>query len=277
VAQDCVLTNTYFGYCLYCSEAAAKLIGEERGCLETGSNTVVVALFGKDNAGVGLIAPYAIGLSSERYRPFDQVIVNHLLHFEGSKCSTSRRHGIWVSELIENTSVSGDELRYYLAQAPLEAESTSVSMMELLSEINKLRVWQAGELSVACAKVSSESDANVSDHARKAIERQTLELQPNRLRMMPATAVLTHWMFDHTFDLSKPRQARSWLEGFALLAEPIMPSLAVQVWMYLGLPGRPVIEYLGSSAPVHEWTFSRFEPLSEAEIKPYAHISKEVV
>jgi methionyl-tRNA synthetase len=275
VDPDCVLTNTFYGFSLYCADAAAKSVGELRGYLEGGAKTKVVTLFGKDNAGIGLIAPQAISMSSGKYRSFDHIVVNHLLHFEGSKCSTSRRHGIWVSELIENTSVSGDELRYYLAHAPLEIEPASLYLAGLISVVNELRSWRSGRLVQACESVSSVPDDGVSAAARDAVVRQSLELRCDHLHLARATSILKEWMFDRALDLTNSRQARSWLEGIALLAEPIMPSLALDVWSVLGMSGRPAVEHIGCSTAVRDWQPSTFQELSAAEVERYAYISAE--
>jgi methionyl-tRNA synthetase len=279
VENDCVITNTYYGFALYCAKIGAELSGYKTSFLEkSSSSTTVIALFGKDNAGVGLVAPCAISLSSSKYRGFDHLIVNHLLNFEGSKCSTSRKHGIWVSELLENTSISGDELRYYLAQASLESEITSLSLIELIESVNLLRSWRVNRLDVAFENASRDLAPNISAKAREAITRQSVELQPEQLRMKPATLVLTSWMFDSTIDLKNSSHARSWLEGFALLAFPIMPSLAVKVWKSLGLEDNPTIQGMGTLSSIKRWKPSlKVKLLSTEEVIPFVHISSEAV
>ena len=280
IDSDCVLTNTFYGFSLYCAEVAAKSIGYDTGFLESRiRNVTVTTLFGKDNAGIGLIAPSAISLSSSKYRLFDNIIVNHMLHFEGSKCSTSRKHGIWISELIENTNISSDELRYYLSQAPLESGTASLSLSALVENVNRLRSWYNKKfLDLAFANASYDCDPKVSATALSLIETQSFHIQPSRLYMQSATRVLDSWMFESNVNLDKPTHARSWLQGLALLAFPIMPSLAENVWKTLGFKGIPSTEKIHTQAPVKEWIRNSQVPLlSVEELIPFVHISKDTI
>jgi methionyl-tRNA synthetase len=278
VDDDCVLTNTYYGYCLYCAEVSAKRDGREVNDLAAESDTVVVALFGKDNAGIGLIAPYVIGLASDRFRPFDYVVVNHLLHFEGSKCSKSRRHGIWVGELLENSSVTGDELRYALARTPLEATVADISVSEIVDAINKLRDWRSERLNVACWRAGAEPNDSVIETVIGAVRSQARALRPDSVRMPTALSALNDWMFDRSFPSSDPSTARAWTVGVALLAEPIMPRLAQEIWEQLGLRGSPTLCGAGTvAAPASPSWQRRLPPLSSTEIRSLAHISTQAV
>ncbi|HSZ03922.1 MAG TPA: class I tRNA ligase family protein [Solirubrobacteraceae bacterium] len=275
VSERCVLTNTFYSYCLYCAQVSTAIRGEEGNDLDRDSATHVVALFGKDNAGIGLVAPYVISSCSDRYRGFDTLAVNHLLSFEGSKCSTSKRHGIWVSELIEGSSITGDELRYCLSHLPLEDELCSLAMAELVRHVNRLRDLDANRVQTALATAGAEHAPALLDAAITQTERQAEQLDPSHVRMTEATTILDRWLERPDVDLASAAQARSWLTGVTLLAAPVTPVFAGRVWTELGLRGSPRTAAARQTSPT---TPERVGPRPHAqlsEVAALAHIGSD--
>lgn len=73
--------------------------------------------------------------------------MNDMLYFEGRKCSTSKKHGILVSDILDEASLSSDELRYYLAHLRLESDICDSRVADIVRGVNRLRAWQRGKLS----------------------------------------------------------------------------------------------------------------------------------
>ncbi|MDP3745645.1 MAG: class I tRNA ligase family protein [Phenylobacterium sp.] len=269
VDPDCVLSNSYYLYCLFCGARAAARLGEPANLLARSSRATVVALFGKDNAGAGLVVASTLALNSDAFRGFDAIAVNHLLHFDGSKCSKSRKHGILVSQLVEETSVSSDELRFALAQAPLEHEPHDLQTNEIISTINDLRRWRVERLAPLLAGAGDTPDRAVCAQARDVIAAQASVLEPRRLHLAEATSLLKSWMTDTRFEDS-PGARRAWLQAFALLAEPVAPQLAGAVWRSLGLTGRPTTSALSDPGEVTKLEADAPLPLHPSELEPVA-------
>jgi methionyl-tRNA synthetase len=271
--DGCVLANTYYHYCVYGAEVAARLRGESWSALSPGSDTVVVALFGTDNSQIGLVGPWTIGAASTAVRPFDHVVVSHMLYLEGHKCSTSKDHGIWISEVLSRSSVTADELRFVLAQAPLDEQVAAVMVDGVLERVNALRSWRRERLEPALEAILPADAVLARDGIQTAVERQAAALRPDRVRTPEAVAVLEEWM-----RRSHDGGESAWLAGLALLAEPVMPELAEHVWSKLGFRGPPALRDL-ERATAHatedglpSWPVT---PLTRAELQPLVHLQAE--
>ncbi|WP_280376538.1 class I tRNA ligase family protein [Nocardia wallacei] len=266
-----VLANTYYGYALYAGLLHADGTGN---ALDRDSAVTVVGLFGSDNSIAGLVAPHVLATPAG-YKPFDHTVVNHMLHVDSRKCSTSKQHGIWISDLIDNTSVTTDELRYSLAHEPLDHHIADLTPATLIARINELRHWRTARLATALHTFSENTTAAI-DTARIAavLDTQQHQLTPPHVDLAAATQTATTWMFT-TPDLHLPETAATWLAGTALLTSPITPTLATELWTSLGFTGpprqlTPTTERVSSHRIGNP---SRHTPgLSRAEISPYLRI-----
>jgi methionyl-tRNA synthetase len=244
----------------------------ENPLLKNSLGTKVIGLFGSDNSIAGLVAPFAIGLASGRFRSFDYVNVNHMLYFEGRKCSTSKRHGIWVSELLEQTSVTSDELRYYLFHAPLDESISDVTTEGLVASVNKLRDWLRDRLMPTQRLSGSNWSAALLSRLEYALKEQNRALQPNHVHLKKAVEVMDSWIYSPNMDFYEPAIASTWLAGTALLGEPIIPYLASRIWKQLGLPNQPRTAALATClSPSDQLSVTSREPIAESEIRPYIH------
>ncbi|MDQ0425245.1 hypothetical protein [Cellulomonas iranensis] len=81
-----------------------------------------------------------------------------------------------------------------------------------------------------------------------------------------ATAVLEGWMTARGTDTG------AWLLGLALLAEPILPVLARQVWDSLGLPAGPTVATARQGATVGgSRVVAPCSDVTEDELARYVH------
>lgn len=232
VADDAVLANGYFPYAVYCGEVFRRRTGRPNPFVEA-VDVVTVGFFGSDNSTPGLVAPRVLAQGSGgALRAFDRTVVNGMLHFEGQKCSTSKRHGIWLGELLGSGMVSGDELRYCLATARLDEGTDDLTLASLVERTDRLRRWVA-EILVPTTASAAGAPATWGAGIEKALEEQGLALELHRLDVPAAMEVLERWM-----DASDAADG-SWLLGLSLLAEPLLPTLARHVWSQLGFTDAP--------------------------------------
>lgn len=236
-----VLVNTYFAYSFYCAQrwGAQRNVGVN--ALSADSAVEVVSFFGRDNSIAGLVAPPVISLGTDRYKPFDFCVMNDMLYFEGRKCSTSKKHGILVSDILDEASLSSDELRYYLAHLRLESGICDSRVADIVRGVNRLRAWQRGKLSEVLEKAPTDAAVYLPDTLFGALSAQYEALTPPSVYLARAAAELDNWLYDVSVRTNEPSDAFSWLMGVALLSEPILPRLASELWSGLGLPGRPSV------------------------------------
>jgi len=238
---DGVLANGYYLYAVYCGEVFAEAAAVSNPFVaDTG--VVTVGFFGSDNTTPGLVAPRVLAQGSGgTLRPFDRTVVNGMLAFEGQKCSTSKRHGIWLGELLDGSGVTPDELRFCLAAMPLDEGVADLSLSVLVERTNRLRAWVADAL-LPAVRESAGVAVRWDDTIAKALDEQERELDLHRMDLPGALGVVERWMDAPTLPTT------AWLLGFALLAEPFLPVLARQVWEWLGHDGAPSTQEARSRA-----------------------------
>lgn len=277
-----VLSNTYYAYSLYCGEVYKRSRGlSGHNALDKDSGVIVVGLFGTDNSIAGLVAPHVLAKAS-KYKPFDHTVVNHMLYLEGRKCSTSKRHGIWISELIENTDITSDELRYCLAQIPLDDDVGNVTVSVIANRVNRVRQWRSGRLVAALATATTRISHRLLKAINDRVDRQNCYLIPPTVDLAAATHEMDEWLFVDVADCFRPDEAYTWLVGVALVAAPIMPRLAAELWSTLGMMGLPERTRLGDRGSAQfgggmQGTRCDLEPrgpLDSANIIPYVHLEQ---
>lgn len=267
-----IISNGYFLYSVYCGEIHRTMTGAVVNPFFPDSGVTTVGLFGNDNSTPGLICPDVIAQGSQgMLKPFDAAVVNGMLHLEGRKCSTSKRHGIWLSELLDNTSLAADELRFALLHAPLDHGTADLSVDSLVDHVNTLRSWHRDVLRPAVNLVRVAGRPVVcGPRVRKAVAEQYTLLGPCQTDLAAAVGVLSAWM-DNT---GVPKQ--EWLAGLALLAWPLLPGLAEQLWSQLGYAGHPELDQAW-----HAETNPRPDlavgappagPLSTASVRPFVRL-----
>ncbi|MET8099613.1 class I tRNA ligase family protein [Streptomyces sp. NPDC005236] len=268
-----VISNGYFLYSVYCGEVHRASTGAAVNPFTPGSGVTTVGLFGSDNSTPGLLVPDVIAQGSQgTLAPFDATVVNGMLNFEGHKCSTSKRHGIWLSELLEGTSVSADELRHTLLHAPLDHGPADISLNALTHHVNTLREWRTTVLRPALDRLREQSHpVRRAEAALKAAAEQYALLTPYSPDLTAAVKAFDDW-------IGSPQVPDAeWLVGVALLGRPLLPDLADHVWTQLGFPGEPDLRQAEQLEPLPRQSPATTAdllsaPLDPATLEPYVHL-----
>jgi methionyl-tRNA synthetase len=276
VEADAVLANTFYAFSLYCGQVYGRLRGQPAANpFAADSDVTTIAFFGVDNAIAGIVGPHAMARAHGGLRAFDNVVVNEFLSLEGAKCSTSRHHGIWISELIENTSVSADELRHHLAHFPLDERPADFRIAGFVDGVNAVREWRRGTLAPAFHEAGTGIHGEVLRELHRALQRQRSALRPAGMSLPDAVATVDEWLADWRPASRGRAETTTWLLGVALLAEPFMPALAGDVWRRLGLAGTPALAALRDCRPVPDVRRAPdvAPPLSDREIRPFVRLA----
>ncbi|MEV8099467.1 class I tRNA ligase family protein [Kitasatospora sp. NPDC085879] len=267
-----VIANSYFLYSVYCGELYRRTTGAAVNPFTPGSGVTTIGVFGSDNSRPGFVSPHVIAQGSGgALKPFDAAIANGMLYFEGQKCSTSKRHGIWLSELLEGSSITADELRHHLLHAPLDHGTADLTLDGLVAQVAEFRAWQHRALLPAVEAVrAARGPVTAGAAVLRALDEQHEVLRPDRLDLAAAVGHLDRWMRSGPGD--DPAQ---WLLGLALLGHPLVPALADRIWHQLGFTGSPTAAdaRTGSTGPVGEPLVPAppAEPLTAASLLPYVH------
>ena len=275
-SENTVLCNTYYAYTVYCG-ALYHGLETGRNALAADSDVPVVALFGIDNLTGGLVAPCSIALGHAGLKPFDHVVVNYFLDLEGSKFSTSRGHLILLSDILEGSSVTADELRCFLSRIDLESGPANFTVREFVDRTNDLRELTRRLVVPALARAGAgdrpaSPDAALLARIGDLLDRQARYLSPDRVSLHRAVEPLDAWFQEA--QAARDERAFWWLRGLALLAEPFMPRLAGHLWTSLGGEGRPETSGLASPpARVGGPPLDVPGPLHEREVAPFVRLT----
>jgi methionyl-tRNA synthetase len=224
----------------------------------------VVQCFGFDNGFYyGMLVPALLLAFDAEIRLPAALVMNEFYHLDGKKFSTSRRHAIWGRELIGK--VPADVVRFYLAWDNPEAESTSFNLSEFEATVERelVRGWQTW-LTELGEKVQSERGGEVpytgdwtEDHrrfyqrveeltAQAAVAYEARTFSPQLAARTLSELVRTARRFGKAEEgwrrvsgRSEERRTGLALEllaakQLAVLAAPLLPQFAAQVWRELG-------------------------------------------
>lgn len=272
-----VLFEAAWEYALTCGDRYAETDPEHRHPMARDSEVTTLVSFGIDNAVLLLAGNIPLMTASGDRKPFDYVLTNYFYNLQGSKFSTSRRHVIWATDIVEMTPASSDAVRAFLARESPERETTNFDVGDFIA--------------FATRRLAGTLQARI-DRARGTLgaappEQMTVP-QPLRTRLeasmtafdqafrldafsaRAASAVLQAWADLDDIDLSRPDHAYGWLKGLAYFAAPIMPRLASYLWHVVG-HDQPILRRHLAIASVPRGETGRpvrFQPLSLGLLRP---------
>jgi methionyl-tRNA synthetase len=200
-------------------------------------------------------------------------LVNHFLYLNGSKFSTSRRHAIWVDDVINQVGASSDLIRFFLAHIDVRTGSGNVSTGRLVSTYNKtidqINKLVVGGLSRLPMLDLYAVDRYVLSKLEEALSQQSALLSPAEYRLHDAVEQIDKW-FHLGATISPTSESYFWwLKGFALLAYPFMPRLSAALWSVLGYTGQPTLANFEAPPvlPVQNRFEFTYSPLKQSEVE----------
>ena len=254
-------------YSRLCGEAYCDLTGDSLNPFDAGSPVMTVNGFGIDNVVTHMVGIQAVAMALGM-KPYDRFVVNHFYLLEGEKFSTSRRHVIWAGDLVEQTPAASDAVRYFLAATSPTHQRENFDVQKFLRVSNeRLGDELVTRLEQAFGSLEENFPEGPGDgfieRLRSGLAEHEAAFAFRSFDPQRAVAALDAWERDGA---GTPYW---WLKGYALLAEPLMPKLAGEIWSALGGGGRPTTgEFLEPSRPRADRGFSRFEAVSLAELAP---------
>lgn len=226
-----------------------------------------VQFCGPDNGWVfGIFYPAVFLAYEEGFHPTAAVLPVQWYHLEDRCFSTSRRHAVWVRDLVAASSV--DLTRFYCAHTSPEVEITTFRMQEFLDTVDRelLGGWQgwladldarmrdrfggvvpAAELwTLECRRFAGEIERLLAA-SRAAYEPDGFS--PSRATRAACELVRVARRFgrshDHLRHASSARAERETAmalelaaaRGLVAMIAPVMPGFALQLWQGLGFTG----------------------------------------
>ncbi|GEM_PF-639907 len=215
---------------------------------EAGHPALLIGATAIDNTVPMLAGVTGCALAQTRYRSFDRIYFNHFLHLDGEKFSTSRGHVIWSHDLEGVCGLDTDILRWYLCSIAPEEAAGNFVRAECVAFHERVRATLDHRLHALAAILTSDAEAAQDpdpcpDPGIGATMRDLLQTQHDclagdglRLRRFAATLDAALALGEA---IATPAQAQAWMRGFAILASPVMPRLAQELWQAAGLDGAP--------------------------------------
>ncbi|BCM70488.1 MULTISPECIES: class I tRNA ligase family protein [Streptomyces] len=238
---------------LVAGERYKEITGSGMNPFRRDSRVRTVISFGIDNAIPFMVGAVGCGLGQKTYKPVDSLLVNYFYDLEGSKFSTSRGHVIWGGDIVALGQAESDLTRAYLCFRNPEFTRSAFQAEEFLSFHNEVGARVSDALASAAERLPADTATAPSPEVLRALtrtlEHQTGMLDPDTFHLSAAWSCVEQWIDCAPALTATPEAAAAWLLGFALLAAPVMPARAQQVWEAAGQPGSPNVAALPAGPP----------------------------
>lgn len=233
-----------FAYFLMFGEIAAKLLGTDKNVFAKDSSVVTISSFGIDNAVPFLSSSLGISAACEEYKPFDYYVVNYFYYLDGSKFSTSRRHAIWVDDVIKQ-NIFSDIVRLYLTSINVRQKTGHFISSDFIKFYNETVDWIEQFIFKALQLLPEVNAYTYDSHLKQqffslfAIQERALQVD----NFLPHIAVNAIGVWLKQGKKLHPQSDNYfwWLKALTLFIYPFMPKLGEAIWKALGyqyLPSR---------------------------------------
>lgn len=233
-----------------------------------GEDVAPVQFSGPDNGWVFGVFYIAVFLAYDpEFRPPIAYYPTQFYRLEDSIFSTSRRHAIWVREIVEKTSA--DVVRFYCAHTSPEVEQTTFRLRELVEVVtHELGGWEewlrelfakverdfggiapAAELWTSEQRRFHERLERLLEDAARAYETETFSPQDVTRVAMELARVARRFCQGEKLRSTSPALAGERRTGVALelaaarmlslLCAPLMPDFSARLWAALGYQNAP--------------------------------------
>lgn len=233
-----------FAYFLMMGELAGTLNNDHKNAFASDSSVITIASFGHDNALPFLSSTLGITGACPEYKPFDYYLVNYFYNLDNKKFSTSRRHAIWVDELINKQKYSSDIVRLYLASIDIRNQTGNFNSAEFNQFYAKTCHWinyfiVQGLVGIQAS--GTECRGGLRENLTQFLIRQDQQLQLNQFMPHKDLGSVDDWL-----ELGEELRDNSddyfwWLHAFSLFLSPYMPRVSQSLWNALGYENQPAL------------------------------------
>ena len=218
-----------------CGEEGATLIGEVINPLQKPSTVFTIKSFGFDNVIPYFVSVNAQALAVPGARPFTHFLTNYFCTLGGEKFSTSRGHAIWAHEATRQLDTDVDTLRLFLAlgaaeNGPVDFSRHNFTLFKETLGRSLQRGLQNGETAAAMSWLPGQRERLAA-----LLNEQAAGLCPRGSDLPRMARCLLSWIEGECADWG----TRAGNCAAALLAAPLMPSWALQMWVRAGMSGSP--------------------------------------
>lgn len=239
-----VLFEAGWEYALTCGD---RCTGGDAGAhpMRRGGDTTTLVSFGIDNAVLLLAGSAAVMSALPDHKPFDYVLTNYFYNLQGEKFSTSRLHVVWAADIVEATPATSDAVRCFLARESPENGASNFDVDAFVAFVNddlvsllQTRMHAAGAMIERVAGELIGMPDALHAESSAMLERLDDAFRLDAVTVRGACAVLRAWA-ERPIDSIDPAHAYAWLKALAIIAAPVMPRLANDIWRALGHEGTP--------------------------------------
>lgn len=245
-----------YGYCRLLGDVYREISGDPVNPFDSASDVFSVNLFGVDNTVSHMVNIQAIGEETEGWKGFDGFVVNRFYTLEGRKFSTSARHLIWASALIDDSGADSDAVRFVIAATSPSWQESDLRVDEFLHcynavfgqcirdrVIQDLERLQGTQFTVPTDAVMADFAPLWADICRgHAFHAYAPEEQ---------IASILRWIEVRSeLDPDDAQALCTWLRCLVLALYPVAPKLSCWAWRSLGLPDAPSMAAFDSPAVV---------------------------
>lgn len=279
-----ILVTSGWEYALSCGSRFMEIAGADIHPMNAESGVASAISFGLDNAILILVGCTAVLTALGHAKPFGAFLSNYFFNLEGRKFSTSRRHAIWASDIVNDTPATSDAVRFFLALNAPENATTDFVVDDFLAFNNDvLSDRLSANLAKAFAAIKGAGvyspDAQLRRRLDSCYAAQKRALTLPALSIAAAARDLARYCRADELDLADAAVAFWWLKGLSLLSAPIMPQTARFLWRRIGEADDPLLARAYDPSSPREAVGDRcaFRRLSRRDLDPCLprHLSGE--
>lgn len=253
---------TEYIYNLMHADLYAALTGLSQNPYSVSSPVKIICSFGIDNVLAQAFGKNLMAKALKDYRADDGFLINYFFNLEGQKFSTSRRHVIWASEIVEQTPANSDGIRLYLSlNSPTQPDQNfdiqallTLYNETLASQLNEALEQNFGKLEqldqVAFnTQMQTSAPSELLEEITSLYQRQEFACQDTHIDPKQVADSVLRWIHHPKATETSVIEAYWWLKGLALLSYPVLPDLSKQIWQQLALSEIPKLsEFLSDCA-----------------------------
>lgn len=230
---------TAFSWTLAVGELHRRLLGREHHAFHRDADVVTAISFGMDLTVAVILGTLGFAWEDGLHRAYDHYLANEFLSLHGDKFSTSRGHVISGTDLVRNTPVTSDAIRYYLATISPDDRETDFHIDTFVAIINDVLHDMVGRTVAQGLALLDDGEppppsSQLVQAFEEMLDRQARDFALDTYRVSAVPGHVHDWV-ERTIQAVRQQQDVYWfLKGLSVLAAPLMPDFAGHLWRKLG-------------------------------------------